>query len=249
MTTPYEITFARPTRDRSGSPSLTVSVRSTGWPRSCPPGGRPALRQPVRRGRVATCSCSAGPTPKLVAAARLLHPDGSIIAVIDADAPVEPLVGVLQAGADACVRAGSPAVLAGHLLASQRRRVRKAGLIAPRQVARATEPSTGVAAARRSGCRSRAHCDGPPDAGPRRWTGTRTAVPRVGSGARKTPSRPDGPVGPGRLTGTARQRWRLPPYPRRERSASMLTGPAATRGACAAVGPADHSAGHRRKST
>jgi hypothetical protein len=65
-------------------------------------------------------------TGELVSAARLLYPDASIVAVIDADSPVEPLVEVLQAGADACVRAGSPAVLAGHLMASHRRRQRAA---------------------------------------------------------------------------------------------------------------------------
>ena len=67
-----------------------------------------------------------GATGEMVSAARVLHPDASIVAVIDADTQVEPLVEVLQAGADACVRAGSPAVLAGHLLASHRRRQRAA---------------------------------------------------------------------------------------------------------------------------
>jgi hypothetical protein len=81
-----------------------------------------------------------GATGELVSAARLLHPDASIVAVIDASAPVEPLVEVLQAGADACVRAGSPAVLAGHLLASHRRRLRAARVyrtlarLSPRQL-------------------------------------------------------------------------------------------------------------------
>jgi hypothetical protein len=65
-------------------------------------------------------------TGEMVSVARVLHPDASIVAVIDAYAPVEPLIEVLQAGADACVRAGSPAVLAGHLLASHRRRQRAA---------------------------------------------------------------------------------------------------------------------------
>jgi hypothetical protein len=65
-----------------------------------------------------------GATAEMVAATRLLHPDGTIIAIIDADADVDPLVEVLQAGADTCVRAGAPAVLAGHLMASQRRRLR-----------------------------------------------------------------------------------------------------------------------------
>jgi hypothetical protein len=67
-----------------------------------------------------------GATGEMVSAARVLHPDASIVAVIDTDAPVEPLIDVLQAGADACVRAGSPAVLAGHLMASHRRRQRAA---------------------------------------------------------------------------------------------------------------------------
>ena len=47
-----------------------------------------------------------GATGEMVSAARVLHPEASIIAVIDANAPVEPLLEVLQAGADACVRAG-----------------------------------------------------------------------------------------------------------------------------------------------
>jgi hypothetical protein len=64
-----------------------------------------------------------GATPDLVAVARLMYPEASIIAVIDAQAPVEPLVAILAAGADACVRAGASAVLAGHLLASHRRRM------------------------------------------------------------------------------------------------------------------------------
>ena len=67
-----------------------------------------------------------GATGEMVSAARVLHPEASIVAVIDAEAPVESLIEVLQAGADACVRAGSPAVLAGHLLASHRRRQRAA---------------------------------------------------------------------------------------------------------------------------
>jgi hypothetical protein len=67
-----------------------------------------------------------GATGDMVSAARVLHPEASIVAVIDAEASVEPLIEVLQAGADACVRAGSPAVLAGHLLASHRRRQRAA---------------------------------------------------------------------------------------------------------------------------
>jgi hypothetical protein len=75
----------------------------------------------------ATDSCDllvlGGATPDLVAAARRMHPEAAVVAVIDMQAPVEPLVAVLSAGADACVRAGATAVLASHLLASQRRRM------------------------------------------------------------------------------------------------------------------------------
>jgi hypothetical protein len=64
-----------------------------------------------------------GASADLVAAARLMHPEAAIVAVIDAQAPVEPLVAILSAGADACIRAGAAAILAGHLLASHRRRM------------------------------------------------------------------------------------------------------------------------------
>ena len=76
----------------------------------------------------ATDSCDllvlGGATPDLVAAARQMHPEAAVVAVIDSQAPVEPLVAILSAGADTCVRAGPTAVLAGHLLASHRRRMR-----------------------------------------------------------------------------------------------------------------------------
>lgn len=57
-----------------------------------------------------------------VALARQLHPYTVIVAVIDPAAPVDVIVEVLGAGADACVRSGSTAILAGHLRACQRRR-------------------------------------------------------------------------------------------------------------------------------
>jgi hypothetical protein len=66
-----------------------------------------------------------GATPRLVAGARLIHPDAAIVAVIATDAPASLFVATLQAGADTCVRAGVPAVLAGHLLATHRRRARQ----------------------------------------------------------------------------------------------------------------------------
>src|SRR3954451_8614747 len=124
MTTPYEITFAATDSthvrvaivDRVGQVDGLAAFLPRRWTTQHYDSlyGVPACDLLVLGGADA----------ELVTAARLLHPEGSIIAVIDADAPVEPLVEVLQAGADACVRAGASAVLAGHLIASQRRRQR-----------------------------------------------------------------------------------------------------------------------------
>jgi hypothetical protein len=66
-----------------------------------------------------------GATPHLVAATRLIHPDATIMAVIDANATTALLMATLHAGADACVRAGGAAMLAGHLLATHRRHLRQ----------------------------------------------------------------------------------------------------------------------------
>jgi hypothetical protein len=57
-----------------------------------------------------------------VARARRWHPYAQIVALIDQAAPADAIVEVLGAGADACVRAGSPEILAGHLRACHRRR-------------------------------------------------------------------------------------------------------------------------------
>jgi hypothetical protein len=64
-------------------------------------------------------------TPFLVAAARLLHPQATLLAVIDAEAPPSTLVGLLQSGADVCVREGAMHILATHLIACYRRRARR----------------------------------------------------------------------------------------------------------------------------
>jgi hypothetical protein len=71
-------------------------------------------------------------TPHLVAAARLVHPDAIIMAVIDASATAALFVATLHAGADACIRAGGPATLAGNLLATYRRHLRQGRLSRPR---------------------------------------------------------------------------------------------------------------------
>ena len=68
-----------------------------------------------------------GATPSAVAAAVRQHPGTPVVAVIDPAAPVATLVGVLEAGADTCVRAGETVLLASHLLACLRRRHVTAG--------------------------------------------------------------------------------------------------------------------------
>lgn len=54
-------------------------------------------------------------------ARQTLPPRTMIVALVDEEAPGEAVAGVLTAGADACVRGGQPAILAGHLLACRRR--------------------------------------------------------------------------------------------------------------------------------
>jgi hypothetical protein len=64
-------------------------------------------------------------TGPVVARARRLHPYSQIVGVIDQAAPADVIVDVLGAGADACVRAGSAEILAGHLRACHRRHRRR----------------------------------------------------------------------------------------------------------------------------
>ena len=64
-------------------------------------------------------------TPFLVAAARLLHPQATLIALIDASAPPRCLVDLLHSGADVCVREGALPILAAHLIAGHRGRSRR----------------------------------------------------------------------------------------------------------------------------
>jgi hypothetical protein len=65
-------------------------------------------------------------TPYLVAAARLLHPQTTIVALIEASTPPRMLVDLLHSGANACVREGALPILAAHLIAGHRRRSRRA---------------------------------------------------------------------------------------------------------------------------
>lgn len=61
-------------------------------------------------------------TPAGVTAALRRHPGIPVIGLIGPQEPVETLIGVLEAGADTCVRAGETVLLASHLLACLRRR-------------------------------------------------------------------------------------------------------------------------------
>ncbi|GID31345.1 hypothetical protein [Paractinoplanes brasiliensis] len=64
----------------------------------------------------------AGATEREIATARrVLASRTTIVAVVDEVAPAELVAAVLTAGADACVRSGQPAILAGHLVACRRR--------------------------------------------------------------------------------------------------------------------------------
>ena len=65
-----------------------------------------------------------GPAVRDIALARRLLPGRTqLVAVVDEAAPAESVAAVLTAGADACVRGGQPAILAGHLVACRRRQL------------------------------------------------------------------------------------------------------------------------------
>jgi hypothetical protein len=61
-----------------------------------------------------------GATGPAIAQARHWHPYAVIVGVIDQAAPADVIVDVLSAGADACVRSGSAAILAAHLRSLKR---------------------------------------------------------------------------------------------------------------------------------
>jgi DNA-binding NarL/FixJ family response regulator len=61
------------------------------------------------------------PGPRAVTAACRRHPSAAIVVVLSPYSDHEDVVDVLEAGADACVRSGTAAVIAAHLEACQRR--------------------------------------------------------------------------------------------------------------------------------
>ena len=63
-----------------------------------------------------------GATPRAVSVARRGHPATSVLGVVATTEPVDVFVEVLEAGAEVCIRDSSAAVIAGHLMACQRRR-------------------------------------------------------------------------------------------------------------------------------
>ena len=60
---------------------------------------------------------------EVATARRTLPANTAIVVLVDEEAPAELVAGVLTAGADACVRGGQPAILAGHLVACRRRQL------------------------------------------------------------------------------------------------------------------------------
>jgi hypothetical protein len=65
-----------------------------------------------------------GATERDVRAARSVLPRRTaVVALVDGQAPAEVVAGVLTEGADVCVRGGTQAVLAGHLVACRRRQL------------------------------------------------------------------------------------------------------------------------------
>ncbi|GAA2622320.1 hypothetical protein GCM10010399_61930 [Dactylosporangium fulvum] len=61
------------------------------------------------------------PAAKTVTAACLRHPAAAIVAVLDPYSDHQDVVDVLEAGADACVRSSTSAVIAAHVEACRRR--------------------------------------------------------------------------------------------------------------------------------
>lgn len=61
-------------------------------------------------------------TGSRVAAALRQNRGTPVVGVVDAFAPTDQVIEVLEAGADACVRSGEPAVVGSHLRACHRRR-------------------------------------------------------------------------------------------------------------------------------
>jgi DNA-binding response OmpR family regulator len=61
------------------------------------------------------------PGPKAVTITCLRHPSAAIVAVLSPYSDHQEVVDVLEAGADACVRSNTTAVIAAHVEACQRR--------------------------------------------------------------------------------------------------------------------------------
>lgn len=101
---------------------LGYQGRVAGLSRHLPPGW--LVRHPgsLDGARDAQIVLVSGATVQDVGAARAALPARiPIVALVDDAAAVDLVTGVLTAGADACVRGGPPALLAGHLVACRRR--------------------------------------------------------------------------------------------------------------------------------
>ncbi|MGW5666529.1 hypothetical protein [Micromonospora sp. NPDC003776] len=137
------------------TPTVAVlgdATRVTGLARQLPASWR-VLRTPdveyVQPGELVLLVC---PDPAAVGRVHRRLPAGCPLAVlVEQDAPAATIADVLQAGAEVCVRAGSTTILAGHLIACQRRRARPPSPLVPAErhaVLAAPRPEAGPAVTR-----------------------------------------------------------------------------------------------------
>lgn len=114
--------------DLAAAPTIAVlgdATRITGLARQLPASWR-VLRTPgveyVQPGELVLLVC---PDAATVGRVHRRLPAGCRLAVlVEQDAPAATIADVLEAGADVCVRAGSTTILASHLVACHRRRIR-----------------------------------------------------------------------------------------------------------------------------
>jgi hypothetical protein len=119
-TTEHLAIFDLPTLD-----PITVFVqgpphRLMGLSAYLPPGWRVSRAAPTPHAEIILL---VDPHPAEVTSTCLRHPDAAVIAVLDAFSTDAQSVGVLEAGADACVRTDHAAIVAAHIEACRRRQV------------------------------------------------------------------------------------------------------------------------------
>lgn len=108
--------------ERVGVLLIAHAARLTDLDRHLPPGWRVIRREELPGGgRDPDIVVLDDPAPRLVTSACLRHPTAAVVAVLGPYSDHQAIIDVLEAGADACVRSGTAAVIAAHLEACQRR--------------------------------------------------------------------------------------------------------------------------------